>query len=107
MRHSAKIWCNFAARRFKRMSRWERNGLSRRVVTLTASLDGPDLGELTHAAGLYLNPPATDSRYANGSTMAQRETEHLTRILIGAALSRALSTIAELGVADFIHSGQP
>ena len=39
--------------------------------------------------------------------MAQRETEHLTRILIGAALSRALSTIAELGVADFIHSGQP
>ena len=30
--------------------------------------------------------------------MAQQETEQLTRILNGAALSRAVSTIAELGV---------
>ncbi len=40
-------------------------------------------------------------------TMAQQETEHLTRILIGAALSRAVSTIAELGVADLVQTGQP
>src|ERR1700746_4136402 len=39
--------------------------------------------------------------------MAQQETEQLTRILNGAALSRAVSTIAELGVADLVQSGQP
>src|SRR6266566_3834189 len=39
--------------------------------------------------------------------MAQQETEHLTRIMTSAALSRAVSTIAELGVADLIQSGQP
>lgn len=39
--------------------------------------------------------------------MAQQETEQLTRILMGAALSRAVSSIAELGVADLIQTGQP
>ena len=39
--------------------------------------------------------------------MAQQETEHLTRIMISAALSRAVSSIAELGVADLISAGQP
>ncbi len=39
--------------------------------------------------------------------MAQQETEQLTRILIGAALSRAVTSIAELGVADLIQAGQP
>src|SRR5215472_1177202 len=39
--------------------------------------------------------------------MAQQETEQLTRILNGAALSRAVSTIAELGIADLIQTGQP
>src|SRR6201981_1390093 len=39
--------------------------------------------------------------------MAQQETEQLTRILNGAALSRAVSTIAELGVARLVQSGQP
>jgi O-methyltransferase domain len=39
--------------------------------------------------------------------MAQQETEHLTRIMTSAALSRAVSSIAELGVADLIQPGQP
>ena len=39
--------------------------------------------------------------------MAQKETERLTRIMIGAALSRAVSSIAEIGVADLIQSGEP
>src|SRR5215469_13736865 len=39
--------------------------------------------------------------------MAQQETEQLTRILNGAARSRAVSTIAELGVADLVKTGQP
>jgi hypothetical protein len=39
--------------------------------------------------------------------VAQQETEQLSRILISAALSRAVSTIAELGVADLIQTGQP
>src|SRR2546421_11078219 len=39
--------------------------------------------------------------------MAQQETEHLSRTLTSAALSRAVSSIAELGVADLIQSGQP
>ena len=39
--------------------------------------------------------------------MAQQETEQLTRILISAALSRSLSSIAELGVADLVEAGQP
>lgn len=39
--------------------------------------------------------------------MGQQETEHLTRILISAALSRAVSTIAELGIADLIPAGRP
>ena len=39
--------------------------------------------------------------------MAQAETEQLTRIMLSAALSRALSTVAELGVADHIEAGSP
>jgi len=39
--------------------------------------------------------------------MAQQETEQLTRILVSAALSRAVVSIAELGVADLIQTGQP
>src|SRR6266851_4757338 len=39
--------------------------------------------------------------------MAQQETEQLSRILTSAALSRAVSTIAELGVADLVQTGQP
>jgi len=39
--------------------------------------------------------------------MAQQETEQLNRILTSAALSRAVSTIAELGVADLVQTGQP
>ncbi len=39
--------------------------------------------------------------------MAQQETEQLTHILTSAALSRAVSTIAELGVADLIQAGHP
>jgi hypothetical protein len=39
--------------------------------------------------------------------MAQAETEKLTRILWSAALSRAVSTIAELGIADQIEAGSP
>jgi hypothetical protein len=39
--------------------------------------------------------------------MAQAETEQLTRMMLGAALSRALCTIAELGIADQIEAGSP
>ena len=39
--------------------------------------------------------------------MAQAETEKLTQILCSAALSRAVCTIAELGIADHIESGSP
>jgi C-methyltransferase len=39
--------------------------------------------------------------------MAQEETEQLNRMLTSAALSRAVSSIAELGVADLTESGQP
>ena len=39
--------------------------------------------------------------------MAQRETEQLTSILVGAALSRAVSAIAEHGIADLIEGGEP
>jgi hypothetical protein len=39
--------------------------------------------------------------------MAQAETETLTRILWGAALSRAVGIIAELGIADQIDAGSP
>jgi hypothetical protein len=39
--------------------------------------------------------------------MAQAETEKLTQILWGPALSRALCTIAELGIADQIVAGSP
>ena len=39
--------------------------------------------------------------------MAQVETEKLTQIMFSAALSRALSTVAELGVADAIEAGIP
>jgi len=39
--------------------------------------------------------------------MGQQETEQLTRILTSAALSRAVSSIAELGIADLIQAGQP
>jgi len=39
--------------------------------------------------------------------MAQAETEKLTQIIIGAALSRAVCTAAELGIADLIQPGSP
>jgi len=39
--------------------------------------------------------------------MALKETEQLNRMLLGAALSRALCTVAELGVADHIKPGAP
>ena len=39
--------------------------------------------------------------------MAQAETEKLTQILWSAALSRAVCTIAELGIADQIEAGSP
>lgn len=39
--------------------------------------------------------------------MAQNENEQLSRILIGAALSRAVCSIAELGIADLVPAGQP
>ncbi len=39
--------------------------------------------------------------------MPQQETEHLTRILVSAALGRAISSIAELGIPDLIQTGQP
>ncbi len=39
--------------------------------------------------------------------MSQTETETLTRIILGAALSRAVCSITELGVADQIESGSP
>jgi ubiquinone/menaquinone biosynthesis C-methylase UbiE len=39
--------------------------------------------------------------------MASQETEQLTRMTAAAALSRAICTLAELGVADHIQSGTP
>jgi hypothetical protein len=39
--------------------------------------------------------------------MAQKETERLNQIMLGAALSRAVSSVAELGVADHIQPGSP
>lgn len=39
--------------------------------------------------------------------MSQAETEKLTKIVIGAALSRAVCTVAELGIADQIPAGSP
>ncbi len=39
--------------------------------------------------------------------MALAETEQLTRMIAGAALSRAICTIGELGVSDHIESGAP
>ncbi|MEP6547468.1 MAG: methyltransferase [Gammaproteobacteria bacterium] len=39
--------------------------------------------------------------------MALAETEQLTRMVCGAALSRAICTIGELGIADHISSGTP
>jgi hypothetical protein len=37
--------------------------------------------------------------------MAQKETDQLNRMMIGAALSRAICTVADLGVADHIEPG--
>lgn len=37
--------------------------------------------------------------------MAQKETDQLNRMMIGAALSRAICTVADLGVADHIQPG--
>src|SRR5258705_12835341 len=45
--------------------------------------------------------------YFRWKIVAQQETEHLSRIMTSAALSRAVSTIAELGVADLVQAGQP
>jgi hypothetical protein len=39
--------------------------------------------------------------------MAREETEKLTQILWGVALSRAVCTIGELGIADQIQAGSP
>jgi hypothetical protein len=39
--------------------------------------------------------------------MGQAETEKLTRMLLAVAVSRALCTIAELGIADRIEAGSP
>ncbi len=39
--------------------------------------------------------------------MAQAETEQLNRMVLGAALSRAICSIAELGIADHIEAGSP
>jgi O-methyltransferase len=39
--------------------------------------------------------------------MAQAETEKLTQMVFGVALSRAISSVAELGVADQIEAGSP
>src|SRR5688500_7163054 len=39
--------------------------------------------------------------------MSQAETERLTEILLSAGLSRAVCTVAELGIADHIESGSP
>lgn len=39
--------------------------------------------------------------------MAQAETEQLSKIMLNAALSRAVCTVAELGVADHIEAGMP
>ena len=39
--------------------------------------------------------------------MALGETEQLSRMMISAALSRAMCTIGELGVADHIQAGKP
>lgn len=39
--------------------------------------------------------------------MAQRETERLTEIMASALLTRAVCTVADLGVADYIEPGVP
>ena len=39
--------------------------------------------------------------------MAQAETEELAKLIMGAALSRSICTVAELGVADLIEQGKP
>jgi hypothetical protein len=39
--------------------------------------------------------------------VAQEETDQLNRMMLGAALSRAICTVADLGVADHIHTGVP
>jgi hypothetical protein len=39
--------------------------------------------------------------------MAQAETEHLLKIMLNVALSRAVCTIAQLGIADQIEAGSP
>jgi O-methyltransferase domain len=46
-------------------------------------------------------------QHSRSEITGQQETEHLSRIIISAALSRAVSTIAELGVADLVQTGQP
>lgn len=47
------------------------------------------------------------TRSCAGVSMALAETEELTRMICGAALSRAICAIGELGVADHITSGAP
>ena len=37
--------------------------------------------------------------------VAQKETDQLNRMMPGAALSRAICTVADLGVADYIQAG--
>jgi hypothetical protein len=48
---------------------------------------------------VWLNP--------QGGKLGQQEHEHLSRIMAGAALSRAVTSIADLGVANLIETGQP
>jgi hypothetical protein len=47
------------------------------------------------------DPPTHERK----NEMAQAETEHLSKIVLNAALSRAVCTVAELGVADHIEAG--
>jgi len=60
-----------------------------------------------NATLLALAVVGCDSRYSTLDIMAQQETEQLTHILTSAALSRTVSTIAELGIADLVQAGQP
>jgi O-methyltransferase domain len=55
----------------------------------------------------HLLPIINVDHFLGGYEMAQAETEKLTRIVLGAALSRAVCTVAELGVADQIKAGSP
>src|SRR5262245_6339050 len=61
------------------------------------------------AGGIPHNPVTSFERIEvrEEYKMAQRETEKLSQIICGAALSRAVCTVAELGIADQIMPGSP